>query len=212
VAAVLAAVGLTVSLAQQPVRGAFNGSTSDTGNQITTATSFCTSPGTTTITADADSFVDQANPTAFSGGTATFLIVTPQAGAVRRTFVRFPTLPTIPASCALTTATLRIFSESQTAGRTLGAYRADPTAPQWTEAALTWNNQPAAVGTPATAVMPNTDQYVVWTVTTLVRDMYSAGDNGFAVRDQDETGGGAWQQFNSRTVATNKPQLVVAWA
>jgi len=42
--------------------------------------------------------------------------------------------------------------------------------------------------------------------------MYSAGSNGFVVRDQDETGPGAWQQFNSRAVATNKPVLVVAWS
>ncbi|WP_168714312.1 DNRLRE domain-containing protein, partial [Streptomyces sp. A1136] len=98
------------------------------------------------------------------------------------------------------------------AGRTLGAYRADPNVAAWTEAALNWNNQPAALVPAATAVMPATDQYVSWTVTSQVKDLYTLGNNGFVVRDQDETGTGAWQQFNSRAVATNKPQLYVAWS
>jgi hypothetical protein len=210
VAAAVAAVALTVALAQQPVHGAFNGITNSTGSQAGTATTFCTSPGSATVTADADSFVDQGNQTGVSGGTATFLVVTPQVTAVRRTFVRFP-MPTVPNRCRVTTATLRIFAESQTAGRTLGAYRADPTVAAWTEAGLSWANQPAHVGTAATTVMPNSDQYVEWTVTALVREVYSAGNNGFVVRDQDETGSGAWQQFHSRSVATDKPQLYVAW-
>jgi hypothetical protein len=52
---------------------------------------------------------------------------------------------------------------------------------------------------------------VVWTVTDHVRSIYALGNNGFMVRDQDETGGDAWQQFHSRSVATNKPQLTVSW-
>ncbi len=59
--------------------------------------------------------------------------------------------------------------------------------------------------------MPSTDQYVVWSVAALVRNLYATADNGLVVRDQDETGSGAWQQFNSRSVATNKPVLYVAW-
>jgi hypothetical protein len=210
-AAALAAVALTLALAQQPVRGAFNGSTASAGSQASTAASFCTTPGNQTVTATADSFVDQGSPTSSSGGSATFLVVTPQTAAARRILVRFDPLPTIPSRCTVTAATLQIFAESQVAGRTLGAYRADPGGAAWSEAALTWNNQPAALGTAATAVMPNSDQYVSWTVTPQVKDLYALGNNGFVVRDQDETGTGAWQQFNSRAVATNKPQLYVAW-
>jgi hypothetical protein len=206
-----AAVGLTVTLAQQPVQGTFTGGSTSPGNQVTAAANFCTTSGSQPLTADADSFIDQANPTAVSGGTATYLVVTPQGAAVRRTLVRFPTLPPIPGGCTMT-ATLRIFAESQTAGRTLGAYRADPAAPAWTEAGLNWNNQPAHLAPAATAVMPSTDRYVDWDVTTLVQRMYVEGANGFVVRDLDETGSGAWQQFNSRSVATNKPMLVIAWS
>ena len=210
-AAALVAVGLILALAQQPVSGAFNGSTDTTASQASTAATFCTTPSNATVTATADSFVDQGSATSVAGGSATFMVVTGQAGSARRIFVRFDPMPTVPSRCTVTTATLQIFAESQVAGRTLGAYRVDPSGAAWTEAALNWNNQPAALGSAATAVMPNSDQYVSWTVTSQVKDMYALGNNGFVVRDQDETGGGAWQQFNSRAVASNKPQLYVAW-
>jgi hypothetical protein len=58
--------------------------------------------------------------------------------------------------------------------------------------------------------MPNADQYMTWSVTSLVRDLYASGNHGFVVRDQDETGGAAVQQFSSRA-ATDKPQLQVFW-
>ncbi len=208
----MAVVALTVARAQQPVRGAFNGSTNSTGSQVSTATSFCTTPNNATVTATADSHVDQGSPTSVGGGSDSYVVVTSQAGSARRVYVRFDPLPTIPSGCTVTTATLRLFAESQVAGRTLGAYRADPSVAAWTEAALNWNNKPAALGTAVTAVTPNSDQYVSWTVTALVAELYALGNNGFVVRDQDETGGGAWQQFNSRSVATNKPQLYVAWS
>jgi hypothetical protein len=211
VALAVAAVGLTVVLAERPVHGAFNGRTDSTTSSAGTATSFCTTPGNTTITVTADSFVDQGSPTSASGGSATYLVVTPQAGSARRILVRFAPMPTVPSGCTVSAATLQIWADSQVAGRTLGAYRADPSAASWTEAGLTWNNQPVALGTAATVVMPNTDQYLSWNVTPLVKDIYTSGNNGFVVRDQDETGPGAWQQFNSRAVATNKPQLYVAW-
>ena len=211
VAAVIATVGLVLALAQQPVRGAFNGSTSDAGNQATTASTFCTTPSSATVTATADSFVDQGSATSAGGGDDTYLVVTGQFGSVRRLYVRFDPMPTVPSRCTVTSATLRLFIESQSAGRTLGAYRADPAVATWTEASLNWNNRPTALGTAATAVVPSGDQYMSWTVTALAKDMYSLGNNGFVVRDQDETGGGAWQQFNSRDVASNKPQLTVTW-
>lgn len=212
-AAVLATVGLVLALAQQPVRGAFNGSTSATGNQASTATTFCTTPSSGTVTATADSFVDQGSAASPSGGTATYLVVTSQFGSARRVFVRFDTMPTVPSRCTVTSATLRLWADSQIAGRTLAAYRADPTV-IWTEAALTWDNRPAGLGAPVPVVMPNGDQYVNWTVTDHVRSIYAlgtSGNNGFMVRDQDETGGGAWQQFNSRDAFSNKPQLTVTW-
>ena len=212
-AAAVAAAGLTVALAQQPVHGAFTAATGSTGNQATTATTFCTTPSSGTVTATADSFVNEGNPTSTGGGADSYIVVTGQVGSVRRVYVRFDTLPVVPSRCTITSATLQLFAESQVAGRTLGVYRADPTL-TWTEAGLNWDNRPAALDTPVTAVSPSVDQYVSWTVTDHVRTIYAlggSGNNGFVVRDQDETGGGAWQQFNSRDVATNKPRLTVTW-
>jgi hypothetical protein len=211
VAAAVATVALILGLAQQPVRGAFNGSTNSTGSQVSTASTFCAVAGTSTATAVADSYVDQGNQSSTGGGNDTFVVVTGQVGSARRVYVRFDPMPSVPSGCTVTSATLKLFAESQVAGRTLGAYRADPSVATWTELGLNWINKPAALGTAATAVIPAGDQYVDWTVTALAKDIYALGNNGFVVRDQDETGGGAWQQFNSRAVATNKPQLVVTY-
>jgi hypothetical protein len=147
----------TVVLAQQPVRGAFNGSTDSTGNQASTASTFCTTPGSQTVVATADSYVNQGNLLDTSGGSATYLVVTSQFGSARRIFVRFDPMPAVPSRCTVTSATLQIWADSQIAGRTLAAYRADP-AVTWTEAGLNWSNQPAALGTPVPVIMPSTDQ------------------------------------------------------
>jgi hypothetical protein len=210
---VAAAVVLIPALAQQPVRGAFNGSAGTTGNQAATATTFCTTPSSGTVTATADSYVNQANPTSVGGGADTYVVVTSQLGSARRVYVRFDTMPDVPSRCTVTSATLQLWADSQVGGRTLEAYRADPTV-IWTEGGLHWDNKPAGLGTPVPVVMPNSDQYVVWTVTDHVKAIYalgSGGNNGFMVRDQTETGGGAWQQFNSRDAFSNKPLLTVTW-
>jgi hypothetical protein len=207
-AAMAMAAALTVALAQRSVQAGFVGGSTSSGNQVSAAGDFCSSPGNQTAIATADSVVSQGSPASASGGADFFLVVNAQAGSVQRIYARFD-LPAIPAGCAVSGATLQIYAETEVAGRTLGAYRADPAAAVWTEAGLTWNNKPAAVGTAATIVMPNTDQYVAWSVTGLVQDLYTFGNNGFVVRDQDETGV-AMQQFGSRATA-NQPQLKVSW-
>ena len=205
----LAAVGLTLALAQQPVRGSFTGGADSAGNQVGTATSFC-SAGSTTVNATGDSTVDQALPTSASGGDDYYMIVVTQGPASnRRAFVRFA-MPAIPSHCTVTAATLRLYTDGPDAGQTLGVYRADPAAPLWTETGLTWNNQPAAVGTPATALTVATNGYLSWTVTALVRDLYTGANNGFVVRDQAEGGTGPWQQYFARQAA-NPPKLAVSW-
>jgi len=200
---------LTVALAQESVLAGFVGVTGSSANKVTAAASFCTTPGNETKTATADSFVQQGSPSSVSGGSATYLVVTPQAGAAHRMYLRFD-LPNVPARCDVSGATLEVYAESQVAGRTLGAYRVAPT-PVWTEATLNWTNKPLGVSPAQTVVMPNTDQYVSWTVTSLVQDMYALGNNGFVVQDQDETGPGAWQQFRSRSMAS-PPLLKVFWS
>jgi large repetitive protein len=209
-ATVVAAVAVTVALAQHPVNGAFTGVSGSTSNQVTAATNFCTTPGSTTVNATEDSTVDQALPTSASGGDDYYMIVVTQGPAsTRRSFVRFA-MPAIPSRCDVTSATLRLYTDGADAGQTLGVYRADPAAPLWTEAGLTWNNQPAGVGTPATTVTVATMGYLSWTVTTLVRDLYTGANNGFVIRDQAENGSGPWQQYFARQTP-NPPKLDITW-
>ena len=66
-AAAALAVGLTVTLSQSTTTAAFTAQTSDTGNSVGTAASFCASPGGTTLIASADTTGYQQNPTTIYG-------------------------------------------------------------------------------------------------------------------------------------------------
>jgi hypothetical protein len=203
---VVVAVGLTLALAQQPVRGAFAGSSDSTGSQVATASCF---PGSTTVNATADSTVNQAAATTTAGADAYMIVASLGPANNRRTFVRFA-MPAISSGCTITAATLRLYTDGADAGRTLGVYRASPAAPLWTEAGLNWNNQPVTAGAAATALTVPAPGYLSWTVTALVPALYTGANNGFVVRDQAENGGGPWQQYFARQTA-NPPRLDISW-
>ncbi|MCW2701754.1 MAG: hypothetical protein JWQ45_3289 [Blastococcus sp.] len=206
-AAVLTAFGLIAALAQQPVGGAFTGSTDSTGSRIGAATCF---PGSATAYALADSTVNQAAPTTTAGADPYMIVASLSPANNRRAFVRFA-MPSISAACTVTGATLRLYTDGADAGRTLGVYRVNPGAPLWTEAGLTWNNQPAPTAdTPATAVTVATTGYLSWNVTALARLVYTGANNGFLVRDQAEGGSGPWQQYFARQNAS-PPKLDISW-
>jgi hypothetical protein len=156
--------------------------------------------------------VNEANPTRTAGGgDYAVQVVSGSPAANGRVYVRF-TLPVIPARCTLSGATLKLYTDAPDGGRTIGAYRADPAAPLWTEAALNWNNRPSAVGTAATAATVNTNGYVTWTVTVHVQTLYAGVNNGFVLRDELEGSGTTFrQQYHSRD-ATYPAQLIVSWA
>ena len=116
----------------------------------------------------------------------------------------------VPSGCDVTLATLRLYADGVTAGRTLVVQRADPAAPLWTEASLSWADQPVAVGAESSAVLTSGSGYKSWTVTDPVRELYAASNNGFVVRDQTEGGAGAWQQFHARHL-TYPATLRVVW-
>jgi hypothetical protein len=207
VTAALAAVGLTLALAQQPVRGTFTGSTDSTGSQVGTAPCF---PGSATVNALADSTVNQNAPNASAGADPYMIVASLGPSNNRRAFVRFG-MPAISPRCSVTAATLRLYTDGADAGRTLGVYQVNPLASLWTEAGLTWNNQPGTVGDAATTVTVETNGYLSWPVTGQVRGLYTAGaNNGFLVRDQAENGPGPWQQYFTRLTA-NPPKLDVSW-
>jgi len=157
-----------------------------------------------TLVASADTFVQSAQPTTPSGS-ATTLSVNGRSSSLARALVSF-TLPAMP-GCTLSSATLRIYNGTPTAGRTIAVYRA---AGAWTEA-TTWNTAPATTGTAVTAAAATGTMQ--WNVTAQVQAQYAGTNNGFIVRDNTETQNGqSPQTFSSRENAANKPELVLTWA
>jgi hypothetical protein len=208
VAALGVAATVTVALAQQPARSAFTGTTGSSGNQVTAAAQFCASPGTTTLTAVGDTWINEASPNT-NVGTDYHVQVSSQAASNARGLVRF-SLPGLPTGCAVSSADFRLYNDSPAAGRTIEVYRVDPTAPLWTETGVTWATRPPAVGTAATSVT-GASGYQSWTVTSQVGLIYSSGiDNGFLVRDQTEGGTNPRQYYQSRA-GGSPPRLVLSW-
>ena len=173
---------------------------------VCTAQPPCT-PATVTARAVADGWVGQSGPSRNHGGELTLRVIA-RTGANARALVRF-SLPVIPSGCQVVEAKLRLYSSSFMTGRTLQALAL---AAPWTEPGVTWRNQPATIGTAASAPSRSSAGYVVWTVTAQARRMYSDGNHGFLVRDGSEGGGGAHQGLQSReSGSTRAPQLVVTF-
>jgi hypothetical protein len=185
--------------------GAFSATTSNSANSFEAAPSFCTDPGSQTVDANADAWVDQLLPLV-NHGTDSSLFVRSGLLENRRTLVSFP-LPPVPAHCSVTLATLRLYGKSAEGTRILHAYQA---AAAWTETGVTWNNQPPTTGSPAAT--PSGTGWREWIVTTQVQDMYSSSNYGFIVKDSVEDDVlPSTQTFSSREDASDYPQLVITF-
>jgi hypothetical protein len=169
--------------------------------------SACTSPGTQTVAADADSWIEQGSPTSNNGAESVLRVRSQLLGGNRRALARFE-LPALPANCTVTSATLRMYQATGGGGRTLQARRV---AASWSESTVNWNNQPATAGTAASTT--SGVGWRQWTVTTQVAAMYTSGNYGFLIRDAAEDALlGAEQVLNSRERAPdNPPGLVVTF-
>ncbi len=197
-----AALGSTTSF----TLAAFSGTTASPGNSFAAAASFCNGSAQT-VTASADSYVDQALLTANSNfGTATTVRVRSESLANQRTLVRF-SLPAVPSYCTLTVAKLRLHASSATTGRTLQALRA---AASWTETGVTWNNQPGTTGTAVTT--SSATGWIEFDVKAHVDAMYVGTNNGFVVRDATEGALVAQSQVFSSREGANPPQLVLTFS
>ena len=119
-----------------------------------TAFRTCLVTGTpNTSTADIDTYVDQSAATTNNGAAATMSVRSSNA-ANQRIYIRFDLTkcsPAIPATASIKIATLRLLvSTLPTACRTEDAFRVTAS---WTEAGITWNNQPfgTSLNNPASA-------------------------------------------------------------
>lgn len=168
----------------------------------------CAAPSSTTVTADADAWINEASP-ATNFGSDTVLKVTSKSPSLNTRAVVGYALPALPAGCTITGATLRMYDKSPIAGRTLQAIR---NAAAFAEGTVNWTSQPATTGPAAAATTPAAAGWMSWDVTSQVQTMYSGANYGFQIRDASENGSGVEQQFDSREgTAVNRPQLIVAY-
>ena len=156
------------------------------------------SAATTTLSAEADSWVLSSSPRA-NKGTVNPLRV--RAG-VRITYLRFR-VPAFDASTTITSATLRLYSTS--ASRcTMQVLRAGNDT--WGETSINWNNQPGVVGSVLASASWTGQAYRSFVVTPAVTKDAAVS---FAVRHVPGCTTSSDATFSSRESATNRPQLVV---
>jgi hypothetical protein len=152
-----------------------------------------------TITVAEDTYVSQGNPSATHGGYA--YLAANAAPGERRVYVRF-TINAIPAGATGVTATLRLWG--QTASSSVFTVRQAPST--WTEASLTWNNQPALGTTVSTRTGVASGQYNAFDVTDDI-----AGNGSYAMAIT--TGTTTQIRFTSKESTDNHPpQLLVTWS
>lgn len=208
-AALALAAALTTALTQTTTGAAFTAQTGDGSNQVTASSSFCASPGGTTLGVTNDTYVSEQSPATVHGGPT--LNVSSGAGLHAHTYLRF-TMPALQPHCTITAATLRLYATSSQGPGTIDVHRASTT---WSSATATWNmaSRPAPAGTRVGAPAGGTGWHQ-WTVTTLVQELYAGPDHGFLLKDRADnanpTRATVYESLDSATVA-NRPQLVLTW-
>jgi hypothetical protein len=191
-----------------------------TSSNLTTSTLVAAVPiSTCTLTSSADSYVDQATLQQGSnfGGATSLQVESSQTVALvptnKRSFVKFDLSScSIPAVAAVQSATLSVrLSSAPNQSRTWNINRVTGA---WTEAGITWSNQPAS--TSSTSVTTGTTSNVTLqaTVTSDVQSFVSGSqtNNGWRFSDSVENSSTARNgQFRSREFgnASQRPTLVV---
>jgi hypothetical protein len=161
---------------------------------------------TVTYAADADAWIDQGSASDNKGEDSTLKVMS-KAGSNLRALVHFAVPARIPDGCVVQSATLAVYADSASSGRTLQAWQL--TGP-WNEGTVTWANQPATTGTGASSASGT--GYRRWNVTTQVQASFDAGvHHGFLIRDAVENQDNE-HQFHSREKGANPPQLVITYA
>ncbi len=207
IAGAAAAVALTLSLGQAPAAGSFSGRTLTGGSTVGAASNFCVA-GPQDVPVLNDTFTSEDAATT-PHATTPALHVHSGAGTNRRTYLRF-SLPAVPKHCVLVGAQLRVRNAAPATGRVIAVHRADPAEnPQWTPAALTWNNQPAFVGTAVPSTAPAAPGVQTWDVTAHTAVLMSGPNNGFVLKDAAEgQNGQTLQQYDEQSTAGGTPAVL----
>lgn len=197
---------LTASWATGATLAAFSDTTNNPGNSFSAAASFCSNPGTQTLTADADAYVDENAALSNYGASSSLHVQSRAGGRNRRTLVHFPA----PAGlfCTVTSATLRLWATSADGGRTLQVYEL---ATVWTEGTVTWATQPLAIGTPSTVI--SAAGWVQFDVTAQAQSLFGSLNTGLLVKDSmEDQNPPRTQQFSSREAGAYPPELTITQA
>ena len=205
-----AAAAATLALTQVTAAGAFAGVNGNAANSVSSAASFCTA-APTTLYSSGDAWTDEAAQ-GDNHQTDVELRVRSSSAGDRHIWTGFA-LPTVPARCELTQAKLRYYNKAPVTGRNIDVYRGNPASPLWTAASITWSNEPAVLGPAATnAATTSVPGWQEWVVTDHVLAQYTAGNNGFLLRDRTENSATAREQvYYDRQDATYTPSLVLTW-
>ncbi|MDQ6793316.1 MAG: DNRLRE domain-containing protein [Chloroflexota bacterium] len=224
------AMGLFVGFSLVRAAAASLGLTSQLFTPYRTCTVTAT-PATTTAVIDAT--VRQGSPAANFGAIAT-LTASSGSGINQRVYLKFDLTvcsPVIPASAIVRLATLRLYMTAVPAAcRTLDLF---PVTTAWTEAVVTWNNQPFgatinnpvsgsrtgsfSVGTPVGCQNQAAGSYVTGgTVTADVASFVSGGSTNLGWMIRDDAEGSATTRtatFSAKELGTvaQEPQLVITY-
>jgi hypothetical protein len=169
---------------------------------------------TTSLTAVADTGVDQKNPNTNTGTAQTMSVASANSGN-QRSFVRFD-LSTIPTAARVQSATLQLtMSTAPSATRT---YEVDRANAAWTETGLTWNTMPTTSAATATAASGTVSGVnLTWNVTADAQSFVTSSATNFGWQLRDSTESSAPPRtaiFRTRewTTAAQRPTLTVIYA
>ena len=159
------------------------------------------SAATTTVGADADSFVLSARPKA-NKGTATALRV---RNDIEITYIRF-NVPALPTGHQVNGATLRVYASSPSrCALGVDVFRAANDT--WIETTISWNNQPGPTGSVlANLAWTTKNSYRAFPVTPAVS---GSGPVSFLLRHAPGCNVTSGVPLNSREAGSNQPQLLV---
>lgn len=188
---------------------------------------------TAATTAAIDASVRQGSATS-NFGTQTTNNVASQSGQNRRLYIRFDLslcTPAIPSTATVRLATIRMYATGLPATcRTVDVFRVTAT---WTEAGITWNNQPFgtainnpasgsasdtfAIGTPVGCQNATVNTFIVGAIATSDVAAFVAGtatNYGWMLRDDVEGSASALTStFSAKNLGTasQAPQLVITY-
>lgn len=194
--------------------GNYTVTASAAGKSGTSTVTIATTPnpgGSTTLITNADAYVRDGAVAATNFGAETVLeLKNHDIGWRRQGYLRFD-LSAVAGT--ITTAKLRLYGKLGGSDPLLsiGAFAlASPS--NWSEAGLTWNNQPAVAGAPLSSVnvVGSTASWYEWDVTSYVRAEKDAGRTSVSLAIKAITVSATLGEFASKETGATAPQLVVS--